>query len=277
MDVKYDSIMGIPSNTFDQFNNYGKNPVVLMSLFVIIILYYIFFFSLGAKVEERTTTKDSYMVFLEVLLWGVFLTLLLLNGMQYFFNVNVTAEIKNLFTDQPEVDITVENTQGSEPPIPEIREQKQLFHIPDNKYTYEDSKALCQAYGARLANYNEMEEAYKKGGEWCSYGWSKDQMALYPTQKKTWEHLQKIKGHEHDCGRPGINGGYIANPNVRFGVNCFGYKPDINSREADLLQEGQIYPKTMKDINFQKRIEYWKTKISDILVSPFNHDVWSLV
>ena len=40
----------------------------------------------------------------------------------------------------------------------------------------------------------------------------KDQMALYPTQKKTYNKLQTIKGHEHDCGRPGINGGYIANP-----------------------------------------------------------------
>jgi hypothetical protein len=31
-------------------------------------------------------------------------------------------------------------------------------------------------------------------------------MALFPTQKETWDKLQKIKGHEHDCGRPGING-----------------------------------------------------------------------
>ena len=29
------------------------------------------------------------------------------------------------------------------------------------------------------------------------------------------------------CGLPGINGGYIDNPNIRFGVNCYGYKPKI--------------------------------------------------
>ena len=56
-------------------------------------------------------------------------------------------------------------------------------------------------------------------------------MAFYPTQKSTWNKLQKIKGHEHDCGRPGINGGYIDNPNVRFGVNCFGSKPAISAEE----------------------------------------------
>ena len=38
-------------------------------------------------------------------------------------------------------------------------------------------------------------------------------MALFPTQYEHWEHLQKIKGHENDCGRPGVNGGYIDNPN----------------------------------------------------------------
>jgi hypothetical protein len=41
--------------------------------------------------------------------------------------------------------------------------------------------------------------------------------------------LQKIKGHEHDCGRPGVNGGYIANPLVKFGVNCYGNKRKINT------------------------------------------------
>ena len=39
--------------------------------------------------------------------------------------------------------------------------------------------------------------------------------------------LQKRKGHKHDCGRPGINGGYIGNTNIKYGVNCYGYKPKI--------------------------------------------------
>ena len=45
------------------------------------------------------------------------------------------------------------------------------------------------------------------------------------------EKTSKNKGHEHDCGRPGINGGFIDNPNVRFGVNCFGTKPAISAEE----------------------------------------------
>ena len=102
-----------------------------------------------------------------------------------------------------------------------------FFNIPGNDYSFEDAKALCKAYGAELATYSQIEDAYKNGAEWCNYGWSANQMAFYPTQKTTWDKLQKIKGHNHDCGRPGINGGYIQNPRVRFGVNCYGPKPTI--------------------------------------------------
>jgi hypothetical protein len=101
-------------------------------------------------------------------------------------------------------------------------------------------------------------------------------MALFPTQIERWERLQKIKGHENDCGRPGINGGYIANPNVRFGVNCYGYRPKITSQEAEMMKNIPLFPKTQKELDFQKRIEYWKNKIANIVVSPFNSNNWSM-
>ena len=47
-----------------------------------------------------------------------------------------------------------------------------------------------------------MKNPYKDGGEWCGFGWSADRVALSHTKKRTPEQLQKIKGHEHDCGRP---------------------------------------------------------------------------
>ena len=154
---------------------------------------------------------------------------------------------------------------------------KQVFHVPGNKYTYENSKAICKAYGGRLANYDEINKAYDEGADWCSYGWSDKQMALFPTQKEKWEHLQKIKGHEHDCGRQGINGGYIANPNVRFGVNCYGYKPKITKEEIDLMANTPLYPRTQREIDFDKRVNYWRDKLPEILVAPFNNNNWSII
>ena len=152
-----------------------------------------------------------------------------------------------------------------------------MYHIPGNKYTYDNAEALCKAYGSRLATYDEMEESYEGGAEWCSYGWSDKQLGLFPTQKETWDHLQTVPGHENDCGRPGINGGYIANKNVKFGANCFGYKPKITDEEKEMMDNAPLYPKTVKDIEQEKRVDFWKKRIPEILVAPFNKKVWSLI
>jgi hypothetical protein len=112
-------------------------------------------------------------------------------------------------------------------PIPTtpVPKNQEVFNISNNLYSYEDARNLCSSYGARLATYDEVEAAYVDGGEWCNYGWSDNQMALFPTQKDTWSKLQMSKDHKHDCGRPGVNGGYIENPAFEFGANCYGTKP----------------------------------------------------
>ena len=47
--------------------------------------------------------------------------------------------------------------------------------------------------------------------------------------------------------------------------------------EEDLMANNPIYPKTEKDIAMEKRVKYWKDKLSSVLVSPFNHTNWSKV
>ncbi len=186
------------------------------------------------------------------------------------------ASIKNLFNPKKELDIVInQNTLDTNPPININTNKPQVFNIPGNNYGYEDAKTLCKAYDSRLATYDDIEKSYDNGGEWCNYGWSDGQMALYPTQKKSYDILQTVEGHEHDCGRPGINGGYIANKQVKFGVNCFGYKPKINSEEEEMMKNASPYPLTEKDILMEKRVDYWKTKLDEILVSPFNYDTWN--
>jgi len=152
---------------------------------------------------------------------------------------------------------------------------KEVYHVPGNHYGYEESKSLCKALGGELADIKQMEDVYKKGGGWCSYGWSQNQMALFPTQHDHWNKLQTIKGHENDCGRPGINGGYIANPNVKFGVNCYGYRPKIKPIESKLMESAEDYPITEQQIAFNKQVEHWKKRINEIIVAPFNAKKWS--
>jgi hypothetical protein len=152
--------------------------------------------------------------------------------------------------------------------------KKQVFHIPQNTFNFIESKALCKAYGGRLATYDELEDAYKNGADWCSYGWSKNQMALFPTQKEKWDELQKIKGHEHDCGRPGVNGGFIKNPNVNFGVNCYGKKPEM--LDPDALNK-PLYPVTKTDKKIDQLSKQYETNLKNIDLSPFNHENWSRI
>lgn len=281
MDVQLNSITNVPIATFDTFNNMAKNPIVLSIVFFVIVVYYILFASLGSSSSnsDYSSEKGGSLYIFEILLWAIFIILILLNGMYYFFNINVIASIRNLFGDIPEVKVLVDtgdlNIQKNAPI--KVINQEQVFHIPNNEFTYDDSKAICKALNARLANYNEMEDSYKNGADWCSYGWSEGQMAYFPTQKTKWDNLQKVKGHENDCGRPGINGGYISNPKVKFGVNCFGYKPKINNVSYTEMMETPMYPKTQEEIEFDKQVAHWKTKIPDLLIAPFNQNKWSVI
>ena len=255
------------------------NPSALILLCLVIISYFVLFFYLGNNSDttygsNETTSGENILVIIVI---TIFIILIIINAFQYFFSINVIASITGLFSENPQVNIVVDQSKYTKSVVPEIKLKKQVFNIPGNYYDYENAKALCQAYGSNLATYEQMENAYNNGADWCNYGWSNGQMGLFPTQQKTYNNLQKISGHENDCGRPGINGGYIANPNIKFGVNCYGYKPRITPEEENLMASTTPYPQTKKDIKFQEQVDYWKNQISEILVSPFNYNNWSRI
>ena len=351
------SILGIPSKTYDYINDFGMNIYILGILVFVLVVYYVFFSKLVT--DATTGQKSMYASFLEVGLWAVFIVLVLLNGAQYFFNINFVTEVSSIFSNSPKVDMKVKEADNydaaplrdndklldlngkpllkedvagtktakdgkgaakdgkgaakdgkgavggtakdgtataakdgggdimedaketvekgeekTEKTTVELSGKDGVFHIPENRFTYEDGQKVCKAYGARLATYNEVEEAYKDGGNWCSYGWTDKQMVLYPTQKKHWEKLQTIEGHENDCGRPGVNGGYIDNANAHFGINCYGKRPEASEEDKVRMKNTVIYPRTKEEIAFEKDVENWKAKLPDIEVAPFSHDKW---
>jgi hypothetical protein len=266
-----------PVYMYNYMNSYIMKPFVFIVFLIIVVIYLIYSDYLGNYSDDSNSSFWSksfgYIIIFIILI------LILFNALQYFFSINITAYINGLFTPKTTLNIVVNDQNNSAlppSPIPEIKWKNQVFNIPGNVYNYENAKALCTAYGAKLANYSQIEEAYKEGGEWCNYGWSDGQMALFPTQKNTFDKLQTINGHEHDCGRPGINGGYIANPQIKFGVNCYGHKPKMTNEEEQLMETTTPYPESAKDIAFQKRVDYWRNKIDEILVSPFDYKNWSV-
>lgn len=272
------------TNTMSFTNNLLANSTIIFIIAVIIILYVL----LGGSSSSSNNGYNSFesnesssgggiisAIITIILLLIIFMILIkLLFGfdiIKYFYNFDIYAYLYNLFYPQPIVLPELPDL----PKMPDFTLRKQVFNIPQNTYVYDDAQAVCKAYGSRLATYKEVEDSYEAGGEWCNYGWSEGQMALFPTQQKTYDKLQTIKGHENDCGRPGVNGGFIANPNLRFGVNCYGKKRAMTQAEEDIMATQPIYPRTTDEIDLENRVKYWKNKLSSVFLSPFNHDTWS--
>jgi hypothetical protein len=165
------------------------------------------------------------------------------------------------------------------PPAPEQElPQDEVFNISNNLYTYDDAQAICSAFGAKIATYDQIESAYNKGAEWCSYGWSAEQMAFFPTQKNTWDNLQKNPTQKNNCGRPGVNGGYIANPYIKFGVNCYGKKPKPTDADMNRLdaKQNQVFPQSPADKELAEKVKYWKDNADKLLqINSYNTNQWS--
>lgn len=301
--------MKVPSNLLnyqDYYNKLNKKVVDIINIPLIVlcgltILFYVLFrsglgggntststapYSVGANTTDTSGSSFSIFGFLIVL---ILIFVILIGGFKYLFKVDIVTELKNIFSSEPELDINIKtqtptkdnqnDNKNKEKDIDKVHYPKgassEVFHISDNKYTYDDARAVCKAFDARLASYEEVEKSYNKGGEWCSYGWSQKGLALFPTQKKTYNKLQERRGHENDCGRPGINGGFIKDKNTKFGANCFGVKPDITKLEKKLMNKYKVYPPSETQKKIDRKSNKYREELDDILITPFNKDKWT--
>jgi hypothetical protein len=145
----------------------------------------------------------------------------------------------------------------------------EVFHVSDQQFTYDEAPAVCAAYGAELATLEQIMDSFAKGAEWCSYGWSAGGMALYPTQKETWDRLQGEidPGKRTRCGRPGVNGGYF-DPSLKFGVNCYGFKP-----------AGKFTPPApvpgMDGEKFRGMVNRFRDMVKTFTLDPYSRMEWS--
>jgi len=152
---------------------------------------------------------------------------------------------------------------------------KEVFNVSRNIYTFNDASAVCSAFGAELASYEQVKEAYEKGADWCNYGWVKGQMAVYPTQKETYEKLQHgAPEYRNACGNVGINGGYFDNPELRFGVNCYGTKP-AKSATDELNESAVQLPQSPAEIEYEKKVQKFREQLNTTTVLPFRRGQWT--
>jgi hypothetical protein len=151
---------------------------------------------------------------------------------------------------------------------------QQVFNVSSNKFTYYDAEPLCKALGAELATYDQVKEAWSKGADWCNYGWVKGQMAVYPTSQETYSKTQS--GPEEGrgvCGKPGVNGGFFDNPELRYGVTCYGKKPSENLHNT--AQNTQNAPLSPDALEYEKKVNKFKQEASTIAILPNNSTSWN--
>jgi hypothetical protein len=155
-----------------------------------------------------------------------------------------------------------------------LPKKKEVFNVSSNKYMYADAEPLCRALGAELATYDQVKAAFDGGADWCNYGWTKGQLALYPTQKSTYDKMQAgPEGQRMACGRPGLNGGHFDNPELRFGVNCFGPKPAQSQHDASAKAKG--YPISPDAMDFDRKVNQFKSEADNTDILPFHEGNWS--
>jgi hypothetical protein len=156
-----------------------------------------------------------------------------------------------------------------------LETKNEVFHIANQDYTYDQAKCKCESYNGRLATKAELIDSYNNGANWCTYGWTDKQSAYYPVQKCYWDEIQtnnerlpaKEKGF---CGIPGINGGYFANPEIKFGVNCYGVKP-----KGQLNKIKAPYCPPMNFCKLEANYEASHKLNTDEIVG-FNNEQWSM-
>lgn len=264
---------------------YFNNDNEFLWIILYTIIFYVFIYVLNISLVSDQ--KPFMVTVIESGLWIIIFLFIVIFFFKYILKINIVDlffEWFNNLTNNiiiPEKKYISTNTNATTTTLSnEIinLSGEEVFNISNNLYSYTDADAICKTYGARLANYNDIEKAYNNGAEWCSYGWSENQMAYFPTQKATWENLQKHPKHKNDCGRPGVNGGYIGNPEFKFGVNCYGKKPKPKQGELDLMNTKRQYivPKSEEDILMDKKIKYWTDNSANLLkINSYNGEKWS--
>lgn len=246
-----------PSTTPSPTNNFNTKKIII-SIVIIIILCIIIYLSISIINYYNTECykKKSLMSYL------------------FDFSNNSVCEMESPppLPTPPQKPIT---PKISDIIKPIIEDKHEVFHIANQDYTYDQSKCKCESYGTRLATKSEVIDAYNNGANWCTYGWTDGQTAYYPVQQCEWDKQNKINERLPDndkkfCGVPGVNGGYFANPSIKFGVNCYGKKP-----EGNISVEKKPYCPPMNfcklDTNFQA-----SNKLNTDEIIGFNNEQWNM-
>jgi hypothetical protein len=100
---------------------------------------------------------------------------------------------------------------------------EQVFAVgPSYIYTKDQAPSICSLYNARPATQAQLQEAHRKGADWCFTGYTSEGRGLYPITTSV---------------VPGCAGGQgvMSYDPGRAGILCYGRKPDINAVDTGII------------------------------------------
>jgi hypothetical protein len=218
----------------------------------------------------------------------LFLILLILFCALFRWNEHKKKVSYEYFAEEQCVD---ENNQIQtiEVPVPEKKAKKkdkrELFLIY-NKYNYQEAREVCKMYKGRLATKQDLNDAFNRGANWCSWGWLEGQAVGYPVQEKYWMAIDK--SHKGFCGpTAGLNVMESVDPLKKYYVTCFGLKPKQSHKDVKLnkdlhkvvvgatsLLQDIAQCKKAKEVSVQKT--WAQQQKQQIRILKFNPTEWSL-
>jgi len=161
--------------------------------------------------------------------------------------------------------------------------KKEVFLIY-NKYNYLEAKEICKIYDGRLAKEEDLEKAFEKGANWCTWGWLDGEMIGYPVQQPFWSAIEKK--HKGFCGpTAGLNKIKNIDPLKQYAVTCYGIKPQKTDRDKELeLVLGEMTEENSLQSQIEKckkskldaeKDKWMESQKKDIRIVEFNQKEWS--
>ena len=98
-----------PVNYYNNLNDFILNPVVFIIVILIIIAFFVFSSSLGNTNSSNSSNGNGQNI-MGIIIVAILVVLIIVNALQYFFSVNVTAYMTDIFSNKPKIDIVVDQS-----------------------------------------------------------------------------------------------------------------------------------------------------------------------
>ena len=183
-------------DNLDAFLEFSNDPYSIFYVLIFILTLYLGIYVL--KIQWNFGVKPVSINIIDNVAIVVFVVLLVSDFFKLVFRINIIEILVTFLKEgwsrldtrdddeEPETDISGNG---------DVSGNEEVFNIANNIYTYEDAQTVCSIYGAKLATYDQIEESYQKGGEWCNYGWAMDKWRSF-LHKSPHMNITKIRKNQ---------------------------------------------------------------------------------